>query len=464
MAQTEADQDQAESSGQLSRWLEDVLGCSEVVLEKQRRWRPVWRASAMQNGLKREFLLKGDRTWPTHPYPLVYEMRMQRALHENGIPIPAILGMCDRPNTIVMDWIDGGRDPGLVQQAIETASVMTDDRWAASLRYMEILADIHRLPNQPFVDGGAYKPEGPREIALHNFERFHAMTDEQGITDPILEFCARWLRRNYPKDRQSISFVTGDCGQFLSNGDQVTSILDVEIGHLADPMRDLACFRGRHPIENMGDVAALFRHYETAIGVPLDYDAIAYHTVSFLAEAIYGPLFGMHEMGRGGDWVEAAVQVPMIARRCMEALAEILDVALDDIALPSPAAADQSDLALQKLQAEIERLPESETFHGWQRNVLASIPSYLRNQLLYHDWLRDEDASDIEELLGMSYADPADGQVALMQLIEKNDPSDDKALTRYFHRRMLRQCLVIAGPNAPPDHLVLVPMEPLVRR
>ena len=31
------------------------------------------------------------------------------------------------------------------------------------------------------------------------------------------------------------------------------------------------------------------------------------------------------------------------------------------------------------------------------------------------------------------------------------------------HRRMLRQCLVIAGPDAPADHLVLVPMEPLLR-
>lgn len=464
MAQTEADQDQAESREQLSRWLEDGLGCSEVRLEKQRRWRPVWRATAKQNGVKRDFLLKGDRTWPTHPYPLVYEMHMQRALHENGIPIPAILGMCDQPNTIVMEWIEGGRDPGLVQQAIESASVMTDDRWAASLRYMEILADIHRLPSQAFVEGGAHLPQGAREIALHNFERFHAMTGEQGITDPLLEFCARWLRRNYPRHRESISFVTGDCGQFLSDGAQVTGILDVEIGHLADPLRDLACFRGRHPIENMGDVAALFRHYETAIGVPLDFDAIAYHTVSFLAEAIYGPLFGMHEKGRGGDWVEAAVQVSMIGRRCMEALAEILSVSLDAIALPPPAAADQNDLALDKLQAEIERLPESGALQGWQRNILASIPHYLRNQLRYRDWLREEDCKDIEALLGMGYADAAEGEVALMRFIEKDAPSDDAALTRFFHRRMLRQCLVIAGPDAPADHLVLVPMESLLRR
>jgi len=463
MAQTEANQDHAESVAQLSRWLEDALGCSEIMLDKQRRWRPVWRASARQNGVKRDFLLKGDRTWPTHPYPLDYEMRMQRALHENGIPIPAILGMCDRPNTIVMEWIEGGRDPGLVQQAIETASVMTDDRWAASLRYMEILADIHRLPSRPFVEGGAYLPQGPREIALHNFERFHAMTAEQGITDPLLEFCARWLRRNYPRHRNSVSFVTGDCGQFLSDGAQVTGILDVEIGHLGDPMRDLACFRGRHPIENMGDVPALFRHYERTIGVPLDYDTIAYHTVSFLAEAIYGPLFGLHETGRGGDWVEAAVQVSMIGRRCMEALSEILGITLDDIALPPPGAADQNDLALNKLAAEIERLPESGSLQGWQRNILASIPHYLRHQLRYRDWLREEDGKDIESLLGIAYPDPAEGEAALMHFIEESAPDDDVALTRFFHRRMLRQCLVIAGPDAPADHLVLARMEPLQR-
>ncbi len=147
----------------------------------------------------------------------------------------------------------------------------------------------------------------------------------------------------------------------------------------------------------------------------------------------------------------------------MEALAEILGVALDDITLPPHAAVDQNDLALHKLQAEIERLPESGSLQGWQRNILASIPPYLRNQLRYRDWLREEDAKDVEALLGAAYADAAEGQAALMRFIEKSAPADDAALTRFFHRRMLRQCLVIAGHDAPADHLVLVPMEPLLR-
>lgn len=286
---------------QLTAYLEDELGASQIELHKERRWRPVWRATMMRNGKPTEMLLKGERTWLTHPYPLKYEKDMQHVLHENGVPIPAILGFCPEPAAIVMEWVRGGRDPGLIQQAIEQDSEMTEDRWKASLNYMEILARMHAIPPEKFVAAGALMPADDRAIALGNFELFHAMTAISGICDPFIAFFAGWLRRNYPRDNTRVSFLTGDCGQFLSDGPEVTCILDVEIGHLGDPMRDLACFRGRHPIENMGDVPALFLHYEQASGQPLDYNAIAFHTVVFLCEAYYGPLFGLHDMGRGGD-------------------------------------------------------------------------------------------------------------------------------------------------------------------
>jgi len=448
----------------LNGWLDENLGCTKIELHKQRRWRPVWHAQAIQNGKLVEYLLKGDRTWPTHPYPLDYEMRMQRTLHENGIPIPAILGMCPEPNTIVMEWARGGRDPGLIQEAIENRSTMSPDRWKASLRYMEILADMHRIPPAKFVAAGATMPRNATELALGNYERFHAMTGQLGITDPIVEFCAGWLRRNVPLERSSVAFLTGDCGQFLSEGPDVTCILDVEIGHLGDPMRDLACFRGRHPIENMGDVPALFLHYEQAVGAPLDYDVIAYHTVSFLAEAIYGPMFGLRETGRGGDWVESAVQVAMIGRRCMEALAEILDVPLDDIILPDPEPTPFEDMALDKLAADISRLEETEALQDWQRGIMLSIPAYLRNRGHYRNWMEREELADLAELIDLRIANPADAETALLRFIAEAGPQHDAALTKLFHRRTLRHCLVIAGPDAGPGHLALARMEPILDR
>ncbi|MEJ6011130.1 phosphotransferase [Novosphingobium aquae] len=448
----------------LTAYLEDELGASQIELHKERRWRPVWRATMMRNGQPTELLLKGERTWLTHPYPLDYEKDMQRTLHENGVPIPAILGYCPEPAAIVMEWVRGGRDPGLIQQAIEQGSEMTEDRWQASLSYMEILARMHSIPPEKFVAAGALMPADDRAIALGNFELFHAMTGMNGISDPFIHFFAGWLRRNYPKGTSRVSFLTGDCGQFLSDGPEVTCILDVEIGHLGDPMRDLACYRGRHPIENMGDVPALFLHYEQASGQPLDYDAIAFHTVAFLCEAYYGPFFGLHDMGRGGDWVESMVQIAVIGRRAVEALAEIIGLELDDITLPPPEATPLEDLALGKLIAELGRLPESDALPDWQRNVLASIPHYLKNRGHYRQWCEAADIAETAALTGSHPANVTEADAALTRFITAAGAEQDAALTRLFHRRFLRQCLIIAGADPAPDHIALAKMEPILDR
>ena len=448
----------------LTAYLANELGGSEIVLHRERRWRPVWRATMIRNGVPIELLIKGERTWLTHPYSLEYEMWMQAALHDSGVPIPAILGFCPDPPAIVMEWVRGGRDPGLMQEAIEQASEMSPDRWHASLRYMEILADMHRIPPATFVAAGATMPETPAQIALGNFERFDAMCDLNGLRDPFMRFFARWLRRNVPADVPRLAFLTGDCGQLLSDGPEVTCILDVEIGHLGDPMRDLACYRGRHPIENMGDVPALFRHYEHASGKPLDYDAIAFHTVAFLCEAYYGPFFGLHDQGRGGDWVESIIQVAVIARRALEALAEIIGLPLDTIELPAPEPTPVEDLALGKLIAELDRLPATDALPAWQRGVLVSIPHYLRNRGHYRRWAEDADVAETAALTGTSPANLTDANADLSRFIGTAGPERDADLVRLFHRRFLRQCLIIAGPDPQPDHIALSRMEPILDR
>src|SRR3546814_9887705 len=99
--------------------------------------------------------------------------------------------------------------------------------------------------------------------------RNYQLLEKRDAVDALIEFFTLWLRRNVP-DRSERCFVTGDCGQFLCKGPEITAILDVEIGHIGDPMHDLACFRGRHPVENMGDVPALFQRYASARGRPVD--------------------------------------------------------------------------------------------------------------------------------------------------------------------------------------------------
>jgi hypothetical protein len=214
----------------------------------------------------------------------------------------------------------------------------------------------------------------------------------------------------------------------------------------------------------MGDVRALFDHYAKALGQPLDLHAIAYQTVVFLVYALFTPLFAMYEPSPGGDWVEGAIQVAFIGRRAAEAMAEILNLELDDhLQLPSPRPTPEEDLALNKLISEIDRLELSESFAEWQRATIASIPSYLRNQLHYGVWVQNEELDELAPILGHRPATVVEADKALSAFVRQAGAEFDTRLLRLFYRRLLRRCHVIAGPDAPADHLVLMKVEPMLR-
>lgn len=459
---SEAVRDPAAEEARIAVWLEQELGCTDVTIQRMRRWRPILQANVTREGKNERFFLKGERTWPTHPYPLAYERDMQKVLGANAISVPGIVGWIPDPPTIVMEWIEGGRDAGLIQEAIESGSTLSVDRWQATLRYMELLAELHAIPVERFGEAGAVIPADNRELMLGNFERFHSMSANVGITDPFITFMSGWLRRNCPQNRCEASFLTGDCGQFLADGPNITCLMDFEIGHIGDPMRDLACFRGRHPIENMGDLPALFRRYEAASGTPLNWHAMAFHTVAFLTEAYYGPLIGLHDNGPGGNWVEGYVQVAVIGRRSLEALAELSGIVLDDLELPPAEQTPIEDLALMRLEAEIGRLPDHPQMQAWQRNILVSLPQMLRQIGHYRDWRDDAYCTDIAALTHSTSVGVAESDTALIAFIQAAGPDRDADIVRVLHRKLLRDCLIIAGENPPPDHIALAPMEPVL--
>lgn len=458
------DRDIEAEEARIAAYLESDLGCTEVSIHRVRRWRPIMHADVTRNGVRQRLFLKGERTWPTHPYPLEYEREMQAALWRNGVLVPEILGWVDDPKTIVMAWVEGGRDAGLIQEAIESGSVMSPDRWQASLRYIELLAELHAIPVEKFAEVGAEMPANNRQAMLGNFERFHAMSDALGITDPFIAFVSGWLRRNCPENTSGLAFLTGDCGQFLADGPEITCLMDFEIGHIGDPMRDLACYRGRHPIENMGDLPALFAHYARYSDKPLDLDAMAFHTVAFLAEAYYGPLFGLHDTGPGGDWMEAQAQLVVIGRRCLEALAEIVGVDLVWPTLAPAQATPLEDLALTKLEADILRLPDHPQMQDWQRNIMASLPRGLKQTGHYRLWRDSAFMADVAGLIGKAVNDVAEAGAQLLAFVRSAGPGEDEAILRLLHARLSRDCLVIAGENTPVGHIALAPMEPILTR
>lgn len=446
----------------ITDWVATELGATVTNITRQRRWRAVWQVSAEKDGKTLPLMFKGTRPYNSIPYPVEHEYRMLEVLAANDIPVPTLYGVCQQPHAIVMGWMDGGRDPGLVVEAMENQSHMSDERWQASLKYMELLAKIHSIDPAQFVAAGCELPTTDYDIAMNSYERFYQLYRNANLQDPFLEFISQWLRRNIPKHEGKISFVTGDCGQFLSKGADVTVLLDMEVGYLSSFASDLACFRGRHPVENMGDVQALFEHYAKFSDQALNLEAIRFYTVLFLGLAVFTPLIFIAKPTPGGDWVEGELQVAFIARRALEALAEILKVPLDhELQLPKPRPTPLEDYALDKLSFDINNLSTSDTFTDWQRNSIAAVPAYLRNQLHYGAWVQQQELDELAPILGYRPDDVVAADKALLKLIAADNPEHDAMLTALFHRRYLRQCHVIAGPNAPADHLVLMQVEPL---
>ncbi|MGI4983143.1 MAG: hypothetical protein ACRYGL_07425, partial [Janthinobacterium lividum] len=150
----------------IAAWIEANVGGRVTGVQRLRRWRRVWRAEYERDGVARSALVKGTRPWESIPYSLGHELRMNQILEANGIGVPHSYGMIEAPEAFVMDWAPGDRDPGLVQQAIETASGMSPDRWEASLRYMDVLARMHRIPVEAFAGGEAGDPQGGLAIAM----------------------------------------------------------------------------------------------------------------------------------------------------------------------------------------------------------------------------------------------------------------------------------------------------------
>ena len=353
-----------------------------VEVERLERWRPQWKVTYLAGGEQNSVLFRGNR--PIAPIQeLRFEMEVMQTLEAHGIKVPHIHGWMESPKAFVMDWIDTEeRTPGMLHTAIENPTSMTDERWQAMLHYMDHLAEVHAVPVEAFGHiRGMRVPQTATEIALKATERMYQYGVQTGNVDAPLEFLQSWLRRHVPEHRTEARFITGDAGQFMAAGTDVAALLDFEIATIGDTHWDLACFRGRHPYEDMGDIPALYRRYAEASGRDVDLRVVGYHTVNFLQLSSIAALTFMDPDTLGGNWIEGVLEYCSITRRALEAIAELQGQKLEtDLRLPEPATKRFEDSGLRKLEVDIARLPTSTAFEPWERDLLGAIPSFLRNQ------------------------------------------------------------------------------------
>lgn len=122
------------------------------------------------------------------------------------------------------------------------------------------------------------------------------------------------------------------------------------------------------------------------------------------------------------------------------------------------------DLATKKLESEIGRLPTSPEFPQWQRDILLSPPRYLRNMAHYGLWQESADLDEAAAILGERPSDVMDADRRMKAHVQQAGPEENERLIRYFHRKIMRLCRILAGPDARDDHLLFIKVEPILHR
>jgi aminoglycoside phosphotransferase (APT) family kinase protein len=442
----------APDDDRVRHWLRTEFGGTVVELRRQPRWRPVWFATVERDGSVHRLVVRGDRTDMPLIFPLRHEMTLQSMLHDHGIPTPAVHGWIDAPMAYVMDQVGGQQDFTGCSDA---------QRDSAVDHYLEILARMHALDVEEFAAAGIMRADSPEHSGTFGLSRYEQVfRSTKNGPDPFMEFCLGWLRRNPPHSQGRESVICWDSGQFHQADGRITAVLDLEIGHIGDPMMDLAAWRMRDTIVGYGDFPTLYSRYEELTGTAIDLEALMRHHFMFtltnqlaLGQAVRHPTRHTDLMTN----MQWCYETNLFAT---EALAELLDIEVPTVTEPT-AASGRASTAVEHLAEVLRSLSVGDEavddeFLRYRLRSLFREARHAARAIEVGDAVSADDLDDLGRLLGHRPADWSTGEAELESFVlaDADTGIHDETLLRLFHARNLRahQLLGPAG-SAMATHL-----------
>jgi aminoglycoside phosphotransferase (APT) family kinase protein len=439
MANTGTDTQIDDGTAQVRAWLEANLGGTVVHIARQPRWRPVWMADLERDGEVLELCVRGDRTDMPLIFPLDHEMRLQALMHDHGIPTAAVHGWIDEPMAYVMDRVAGSND-------FEHST--DDERRSVVDDYLQILARLHALDIAPFVEGGIMRAPTPAESGTFGMSRYvRVYRSIKQHPDPFVEFALAWLTRNPPDSQGRESAIVWDSGQFHHHDGRIAAVLDVEIGHIGDPMMDLAAWRMRDTIIGYGDFAQLYDRYAELTGEPVDLAAMQRHHFAFtltnqlpLGAALRNPA-PESDLMTNMQW---CCETNLFAT---EALAELLDLELPTVDVPQPRES-RGTTAQEHLVRALRLIRTDDEYLRYHLRTLFRLARHTARIDEIGDAVSAADLDDLHELLGHRPDSWLEGEAELERFVlaDADEGKFDDVLVPLFHRRHLRAQMLL-GPE-----------------
>ena len=291
----------------------------------------------------------GEKVEPTPGHPgLAVEALLMQSARDVGVPEPEVFHVLDDMDELgdgfIMEWLDGIALGAKVVRAPE----LDDIRPRLAFLCGEALARIHAIDLQATGLDQKLEVISPAQYVEQTWERYRLFDTPQ----PMIDYTARWLQDNAPEGFEP-TLVHNDFrnGNVMFSPDGIVAVLDWEVAHIGDPMRDLGWIctnswrfgRSDLPVGGFGRYDELFAGYESISGQKVDPERVKFWEVFGSFWWAVGCL-GMAEHYRTGP--DKTVERPAIGRRSSECQVDCVNLLFPgEVSLvESPATASDSDM------------------------------------------------------------------------------------------------------------------------
>ena len=284
-----------------------------------------YRLEIIEDGRAKELAMRrspgGEIVEPSPGHPgLAVEAQLMSTALSAGVPEPQVHYVLKPEDGLgdgfIMEWLEGVtlgakvvRDP-----------VLDKIRPTLARRCGEALARIHAIDLESSGLSSCLDLLAPDEYVEQTWQRYRDFDTAQ----PMIDYTARWLLDNLTGDfRPSLVHNDFRNGNIMFDENGVVAVLDWEVAHIGDPMRDLGWIctnswrfgRSDLPVGGFGLYQDLFEGYESVSGEKIDPERVRWWEVFGSFWWAIGCL-GMAEHYRTGP--DKTVERPAIGRRSSE--------------------------------------------------------------------------------------------------------------------------------------------------
>ncbi len=265
---------------------------------------------------------------------LAIEARLITLARDAGVPAPAILHVLDDGDELgdgfIMEWLSGEALGARIVKAEEFAAV----RRTLAYQCGEILARIHAIDVDAHGLSEHLERLTPQAFVTRQWDYYRKL----GTPQPMIDFTARWLLEHLPP-ACPLTLVHNDFRNgnlMISPSAGVVGVLDWEVAHIGDPMRDLGWIctnswrfgRTDLAVGGFGRREDLFAGYRAVSGRSVDAEHVRFWEIFGSFWWAVGSLIMAEHYRHGPD---RTVERPAIGRRSSECQVDCVNLMMPGV-------------------------------------------------------------------------------------------------------------------------------------